>query len=63
MKITPIFFAIYLTGAFLTGGYYWNHRAEPNSPEYPHSAETASVYAGAFFPIYWAARGAILITK
>lgn len=55
----PIIIAVYLAGAFLTGGYYWNHRADQSR----EGDAFAAVYAGMCWPIYWSARGAIQITK
>jgi hypothetical protein len=48
----------YFATAFLTGGHYYNHRA--SNALIP---ALEAIYAGAFWPAYWAGRVAIKVTK
>lgn len=54
----------YVVCGFLTGGYYANHRAEP-----PRSAivmdtnPMEAVMAGVFWPVYWAGRASLWVTR
>lgn len=48
----------YILIAFLNGGYYYNHRADDR-----YSRGPESVFSGAFWPVYWAGRVAIKVTK
>lgn len=69
MKMVTAVIVSYMVNAFLTGGYYWNHRRTQCPPSVTfceflnvnHGAD--SVGAGLVWPIYWAARGAIWVTK
>lgn len=54
--------AIYLAGAFLTGGYYANHRCEEDRGM-ATSCGFDSVAAGYIWPAYWAGRGALVVTR
>lgn len=54
--------AIYLTGAFLTGGYYANHRCD-SFQEATRTCGFDSALAGYAWPAYWAARGALVVTR
>lgn len=54
--------AIYLTGAFLTGGYYANHRCEVG-PYTRGICNIETFYAGALWPSYWAGRAALVVTR
>lgn len=57
------FLLTYLTGAFLTGAWHWNH-VESKEPQGAFSATGSSSFsAGAIWPLYWAARGALEVTK
>lgn len=54
--------AIYIAAAFLTGGYYSNHRCD--SPPYTQTqCFLQSALTGAFWPAYWGGRAAIEVTK
>jgi hypothetical protein len=61
MKYVALVLA-YLVGAFLTGGYYANHRCEVGPyTRGPCAVET--FYLGGFWPAYWAGRGALWVTR
>jgi len=63
MKWQAVVFCLaYLAGAFLTGGYYANHRCEEDRWR-PTSCGFDSVAAGYIWPAYWAARGALVVTR
>lgn len=49
---------LYAIGAFLTGGYYVNHRCDGNGP-----CGMQSITTGIGWPLYWAGRYAIEVTK
>lgn len=58
MKAVPaLAMAAYLLAAFLTGGYYANHRLGL------YELPMTSAYAGAFWPAYWAGRLALEVTR
>lgn len=53
---------IYLIGAFLTGGYYANHRCDVG-PFAGHKCSVEVLYSGAVWPLYWAGRASLEVTK
>lgn len=62
MRMATLAAAIYLVGAFLTGGNYANHRCEPYQ-KYYDACGFGAVVGGAFWPVYWAGRGALVVTR
>jgi hypothetical protein len=55
--------SIYAAGAFLTGAHYTNHRCDEIELRVAYQCGKSGVIAGAFWPAYWAGRGAIEVTK
>lgn len=49
---------LYLCAAFLTGGYYYNHRCGET-----YTCGMDAVVTGIGAPLYWAGRAAIEVTK
>lgn len=62
MKRHVLAIAVYIAAAFLTGGYYANHRCEEGRWKLT-SCGFDSVAAGYIWPAYWAARGALVVTR
>lgn len=59
---------VYIVVAFLTGGYFFNHReAERPTNEWASAHDLThgirSITVGIVWPVYWAGRAAIEITK
>lgn len=50
--------AVYFVGAFLTGGYYFNHRCGDSV-----LCDMQSISTGMFWPVYWSGRASIEVTK
>ncbi len=53
---------IYLIGAFLTGGYYANHRCD-SFQDATRTCGFDSAFAGYVWPLYWAGRASLEVTK
>jgi hypothetical protein len=58
--------AIYLVGLFLTFGHVYNNHEciYPDQKAYcAQNRETGSIFSGMFWPLYWASRAGIEVTK